>query len=76
MSVETDYCRRLLLLGGDIVDCEKELSELRNVIVDHKEDLSTWGAVEMKELQKTLARIKLEYGQVIQTLSSIEGEHT
>ena len=70
MSMESDYCRRLLLLGSDIVDAEKELSELRNVILDHKEDWAEWARTELKDLQRTLTRIKFEYAQVIQTLSN------
>ena len=70
MSMESDYCRRLLLLGSDIVDAEKELSELRNVTLDHKEDWAEWAKTELKDLQRTLTRIKFEYAQVIQTLSN------
>jgi len=73
MSFENDYCRRLLLLGGDIVDAEKELSELRNVILDHKGDWTEWAAKELVDMQKTLTRIKREYADVIQTLSNIKG---
>jgi hypothetical protein len=74
MSDENDYCRRLLLLGGEIVDAEKELSELRNIITDHKEELPEWFGDEIINLQKTITRIKQEYGEIIQTLSSIEGD--
>lgn len=74
MSLENDYCRRLLLLGGDIVDAEKELSELRNAVVEHKEDLTEWIGDEIIELNKTLTRIKKEFADVITTLSSIKGD--
>jgi hypothetical protein len=73
MSLENDYTRRLLLLASDIVDCEKELSELRNVLVDHKGDWTEWAAKELAEFQNTLTRIKREYADVIQTLSNIKG---
>lgn len=69
-NIENDYCRRLLLLGGNIVDCEKELSDLRNILVDHKEGWSEWAKTELSDLQKTLERAKKEYAEMINFLDA------
>lgn len=76
MHLESDYTRRFLLLSGDIVDCEKELSELRNILLDHKADLPQFLHDEIAELTKTLARIKSEYAEMFKTLEDFtKGEH-
>lgn len=65
----TDYCRRLCLLGSDMVDIEKRLSDLRNEILDLP-DAPEMFADEFKELENMLERVKTELFQAFDGLKN------
>jgi len=58
----TDFTRRLFLLGADLVDNEKDLSGLRNELLDLKATSEyEYFQAEMKELKKTFQRLRKEF---------------
>ena len=64
----TDFCRDLFLLGSDLLEVEKNLSELRNGLLDLTENDRAGPKADLDELCRTITRVEREFIQTLQFL--------
>ncbi len=71
MSQENDNLRHLVLLIGDVNQCEIKLSILRNRLMDNMENIPDYAREEVPELGKTILRLNREFTDILKMLLKI-----
>ncbi len=70
MTLENDNLRRLVLLMGDVNQCEIRLSELRNRIMESRDKMPEYVQDEIPELAATILRINKEFSEILKSALS------
>lgn len=68
MSLENENLRRLVLLLGDVNNCEVKLSDLRNKVMDNIKDMPEYARDEIPEMGATILRLNREFADILKGL--------